>query len=594
MARRPTAPSVAPAGPAETPECSPWRMVAVVFAATLLAYLPALRAGLIWNDSDYVTAPHLRSLAGLGRIWSEVGATEQYYPLLHGAFWVEHRLWGDAPLGYHLANVVLHALAACLLAWVLRRLAVPGAWLAALVFALHPVGVESVAWIAEQKNTLSLGFYLLAALAYLRFDEHRRPVSYALALGCFVCALLTKTTTATLPAALLVVTWWRRGRIDARRDVVPLLPWFGLAAAMGLLSAWVEQTFVGADGAAFALSFAQRGLLAGRIVWFYLGKLLWPADLIFIYPRWTVDAAAAWQWLFPLGLLALIAALWAGRTRTRAPLAALLLFTGSLFPVLGFFNVYGFTFSFVADHWQYLPSLAPIALAAAGLTRMLASVAAPLRCTARVLLVGTLAALTWQQGRLYHDMETFYRTTLVQNPDCWMAHNNLGTLLLERGATDEAIAHYEQTLQLKPDAAKAHNNLGTALRSRHRLPEALAHYEQAVRLEPRFPIAQNNLANALRDSGRAAEAVPHHAEAVRRDPDSADAQNSYGVTLRALGRLPEALTCFEAAARLDPQSAPAQLNLALTLSLLGRPEASAAHYRAARRLNPALPESGAR
>ncbi len=587
----PTPARAAPVFPADLPA---WLTGLAIFIVTLFAYLPALRAAFIWNDSDYVTAPHLRSLRGLWRIWCEVGATEQYYPLLHSAFWVEHRLWGDAPVGYHLANVLQHALAAWLFGCLLRRLAVPGAWLAAFVFALHPVCVESVAWVSEQKNTLSLGFYLLAALAYLRFDETRKVSCYALASACFVLALLSKTTTATLPPALLVVFWWRRGRLDGRRDVAPLLPWFALAAAMGLLSAWVERTFIGADGADFALDFPQRGLLAGRIVWFYLGKLVWPADLIFIYPRWTVDAATGWRWWFPAGVLALLAALWTLRARSRAPLAALLLFVGSLFPVLGFFNVYGFTYSFVADHWQYLPSLALIALASAELTRAFARWPVPLRWIVRMVLVGTLGALTWQQSRMYHDIETFYRTTIAQNPECWMAHNNLGTLLLERGATDEAIVHYERTLAIKPNAAKAHNNLGTALRTLRRPVEALAHYERAVKLEARFAISQNNFANALREAGRSAEALTHHAEAVRLDPGYAEAHNNYGVTLREVGRLPDALARFAEAARLDPHSSQAQLNLAFTLSLLGRDEESARHYREARRLNPALPDLGAR
>lgn len=587
----PTSVRAVPAFPATLPA---WFMGLAIFAVTLFAYLPALRAAFIWNDSDYVTAPHLRSLHGLWRIWSEIGATEQYYPLLHGAFWVEHRLWGDAPIGYHLVNVCQHAFAAWLFGLVLRGLFVPGAWLAAFVFALHPVCVESVAWVSEQKNTLSLVFYLLAALAYLRFDETRKGSSYALASACFVAALLSKTTTATLPPALLVVFWWRRGRLDGRRDVVSLLPWFALAAGMGLLSAWVERTFIGADGADFALNFLQRGLLAGRIIWFYLGKLCWPADLIFIYPRWTMDAAVGWLWLFPAGVLALLAALWAMRARSRAPLAALLLFTGSLFPVLGFFNVYGFTYSFVADHWQYLPSLALIALASAGLTLAWARWPVPWRWTAHVVLIGTLSALTWQQSRMYHDIETFYRTTIAQNPECWMAHNNLGTLLLERGATDEAIEHYERTLAIKPTAAKAHGNLGTALHKLGRSVEALAHYEQAVKLEPRFATSQNNLANALREAGRLTEALPHHAEAVRLDPGYAEAHNNYGVTLREVGRLPDALAHFVEAARLDPTSSQAQLNLAFTLAMLGRDEESARHYREARRLNPALPDLGAR
>src|ERR1700690_3205406 len=346
-------------------------LMALVFCATLIAYLPALGGGFIWNDSDYVTAPALRSLRGLGRIWTEVGSTQQYYPLLHSAFWVQHLFFGDRPMGYHIATVVLHALSAVLLALVLRRLfraAPAGAeWLAALLFALHPVHVESVAWISEQKNTASLAFYLASAFVYLRFDETRRPGSYAAALALFACSLLCKTVTATLPAALLVAFWWKRGRLGMRRDVAPLVPWLALGAAAGLFSSWVERRYIGAQGAGFEISWAARVLVAGRAVWFYLGKLAWPFGLNFVYPRWTVDTADWTQWLFPLGVVGAGAVLWALRARGRGPLAAFLFFTGSLFPALGFVNLYGARYSWVWDHWQYLPDLGPIALAAAAL-----------------------------------------------------------------------------------------------------------------------------------------------------------------------------------------------------------------------------------
>src|SRR5271157_527348 len=197
-----------------------WWTAALILGLTLACYWPALRGELVWDDDAHVTRPEIRSVAGLWQIWSDLHATQQYYPLLHSAFWIEHRLWGDAPLGYHLINVLLHAAAACLLVLILRRLRVAGAWLAGLLFAVHPVCVESVAWISEQKNTLSLVFYLLAALAYLRFDRGRRRKWYALALGLFVLALLSKSVTAMLPGALLLVLFWRRGRLSWRRDVV--------------------------------------------------------------------------------------------------------------------------------------------------------------------------------------------------------------------------------------------------------------------------------------------------------------------------------------------------------------------------------------
>src|SRR5882724_8340241 len=254
---------------------------ALVLLVTLIAYLPALTGEFLWDDMGHVTRPDLQSWYGLWRIWFEVGATQQYYPLLHSACWIEHGIWGDATIGYHLINVLWHATSACLLAAFLRRLAIPGAVLAALVFSLHPVCVESVAWISEQKNTLSTVFCLAAALAWLRFEDERRPARYAIAILFFLAALLTKTVTATLPAALLVVAWWRRGRLSWRDDVQPLLLWLILGLAAGLGTAWLESAQIGAGGGDFALGALERGLLAGRVVWFYLGKLLWPFGLTF-------------------------------------------------------------------------------------------------------------------------------------------------------------------------------------------------------------------------------------------------------------------------------------------------------------------------
>lgn len=558
-------------------------------AAVVVVYLPALQAGFIWNDSDYVTRPGLRSLSGLGRIWFEVGSTEQYYPLLHSFFWIQHQLWGDAPLGYHLTGVLLHAGSALLLAAGLRRWTIPGAWLAAFVFALHPVAVESVAWVAEQKNTLSLVFYLGAALAYAAFDQRRSGRMYLLATFLFVLALLSKTTTATLPPALWVLLWWRYGRLEWRRDVLPLLPWMGMAAVAGLFSAWVERTYIGADGAEFALSAGERLLLAGRILWFYVGKLVWPFDLVFIYPRWTIAEDGWTQVVYLLAALGALAAAWWVRARTRAPLAAALFFGGSLVPVLGFFNVYGFIFSYVADHWQYLPSLGLIVLACSAATRGAARFPGAVRWVVAVGVLGGLGLLSHRQSRMYRDIERFYRTILADNPAAWMAHNNLGGLLRDRGQLDEAAFHFRETLRYRPHSAKAHANLGTLAQDRRRWPEAVEHYQEAVRRAPGRAEYHNHLAGALRETGRLAEAETHHREAVRLDPTWHVAHNNQGVTLRALGRLPEALAAFQRAAQLDPTSAPAQLNLALTYSLLGREEESRRHYEQARRLNPALP-----
>ncbi len=561
-----------------------------LFVVTLVAYAPAITAEFIWNDSDYVTAPEIRSLSGLGRIWFDVGATEQYYPLLHSAFWVQHQLWGDAPTGYHLVNIFLHATAACLLVAALRRLAIPGAWLAGFIFALHPVYVESVAWISEQKNTLSLVFYLVAALLYLRFEQERRRNLYVAATGVFVLALLSKSVTATLPAALLVVLWWKRGRLEWKRDVRPLLPWLVLGAAMGLFSGWVEKTYVGAQGSEFDLSLLQRSLLAGRVAWFYVGKLFWPADLIFIYPRWPVDPAQAWQWLFSFAVIVALVVLWRIRGRWRAPLAAVLFFGGSLMPTLGFFNVYAFIYSYVADHWQYLPSISLVVLASAGMTRALAAKSAGWRLGLPGALLGVLALLSFHQSRMYADMRTFYATTIAKNPECWMAYNNLGNLLRNRGEFQLARVQLEEALRVRPDLYKVHYNLGNVLWDLRLPADAMRAYERALEVKPDYPDAHNHLGRVLLSQGRRTEALRHLQEALRLDPEYHDARNNLGMALRDLGRLDGAVAEFERVIRAEPMMAAAHLNLALTLSILGRTAEATERYQMARRLNPAIPE----
>ena len=297
-ATQPTQPQTAPAvRPSASPQL--WLLFAGLVLLTLAVYYPAWHGGMLWDDDAHITRVDLRSLSGLWRIWFDVGATQQYYPAAHSAFWVFYQLWGDNTLGYHLANIVLHASSAFLVAVILRRLAIPGAVLAALIFAVHPVNVESVAWMTELKNTLSGVCYLGAALMYLRFDESRERRWYALAAGLFVLALFSKTVTATLPAALLVIFWWQRGRIRWREDVVPLLPFFATGVAGGLLTSVGRARADRRRGPGVSVHARRAGLIAGRAFWFYLGKLVWPADLIFIYPRWQVSQQVAWQYAYP-------------------------------------------------------------------------------------------------------------------------------------------------------------------------------------------------------------------------------------------------------------------------------------------------------
>jgi protein O-mannosyl-transferase len=346
-----------------------WFFGLALFVITTLVYMPVWNGQPIWDDNGHLTKPELQSVAGLKRIWIEPGATQQYYPLVHTFFWIAHRLWGNWPYGYHFLSILLHVLSAMLMLRILRQLEIPGARLATALFALHPIQVESVAWISELKNTLSGVFYLSAGLIYLRFrsqtNGRRQSTLYAFALGLFVLGLLSKSVIATLPAALLVVFWWKRGELSWKGDFIPLIPFFAFGAASGAVTALVERKFIGAEGADFEFSVLERVLIAGRAFWFYLGKLVWPKDLIFIYPRWHINQTVWWQYLFPLAALGLLLALWLLRRRWRGPLAAFLLYGGTLFPALGFVNVYPFLYSFVADHFQYLACVAPLTLAAA-------------------------------------------------------------------------------------------------------------------------------------------------------------------------------------------------------------------------------------
>ena len=579
-------------------------MGALVLCATIFAYLPSLSGALIWNDSDYVTAPGLRSLHGLALIWTKPGATQQYYPLLHSAFWLQHRLWGDNPLGYHVVTVLLHALSAVLLALVLQRLFTvantrryPGAeWIAALLFALHPVHVESVAWISEQKNTLSLALYLGSAFLYLGFERTRRPGAYIAATALFTASLLSKTVTATSPAALLVVAWWRHGKVEWKRDVVPLLPWLAIGAALGLFSGWVEKTYVGAHGSDFDVSAAGRLLVAGRAIWFYAANLAWPFALNFIYPKWSIDPGALWQWLFPAGAMAVAVVLWAVRSRSRGLLAAYLVFVGSLFPALGFVTLYGARYSWVWDHWQYLPDLSLIALGAAGLAAGWRLVAPGLRWLGPGLVAALsmlLGALTWSHCGVFHDNQTLYLETLARNPASWMAHNNLGLAWSKiPGRLGDAIAQYQEALRLKPDIAETHTNLGKAwAETPGRLSDAVAEYEEALRLDPNYADAHFYLANTLVQTGRVPEAIHHYEEALRVQPDLAEASNNLGMTLCRVGRADEGMKRIEAAIRMQPSYAQAHFARGAALLQSGRRDEAAAEYERVLQLRPGDPSA---
>jgi len=549
---------------------------AAVFVSAFIAYWPMLHGGMLWDDIAHITSPEMRSLHGLWRIWFELGATQQYYPLLHSAFWIEHRLWGDALIGYHLTNLLQHCISACLVVLIVRKLQVNGAWLAGWIFALHPVCVEAVAWISEQKSTLSGVFYLAAALVYLSFDQSRKKSQYFAALGLFLLALMSKSVTATLPAALLVVFWWKRGRLEWKRDVTPLLPWFVIGAGAGLFTAWVERTYIGAKGGGYELSLLQHLLLAGRILCFYVGKALWPVDLIFSYPHWQIDTGAWWQYSYLFLVIVAAAGLifLAVRRSWRGPLAGFLFFAGTLFPVLGFLHVYPFRYSYVADHFQYLALLGMVVPAAWLITQGTQSITSS---NSAVYAVGgglllILGFQTFEQSSLYRDSETLYRAMLKRNPDSWMMHNNLGIVLAQiPGRLPDAAEQFQESLEIKPDHANAHLNLGNAYwQMAGRLQDAVAEYHLALQYDPSLAIAHTNLGMIFAQiPGRMPEAVSEFETAVKMKPKDAKTHELLAISLgQTPGRMQDALAEYEKALKIDPKNIEVHMYYADTLATL--------------------------
>jgi Flp pilus assembly protein TadD len=459
-------------------------------------------------------------------------------------------------------------------------LAIPGAWFAAAIFALHPVQVESVAWISELKNTLSVVFCLSAALMYLRLDQTRRLLFYCTAFGLFLLGLGSKTMIAPLPAALLVIFWWKGGRLSLKQDVLSLIPFFAAGIAAGLFTAWVEHNYIGADGSDFDFSIVERCLIAGRAFWFYLGKLFWPVNLIFIYPRWHVSQSIWWQYLFPVAALLVAVFLWLRRSKARGPLAALLLFAGMLFPALGSFNVYPFVFSFVADHFQYLASIAIFVLVAAGLALLSSRFPQHRRflATLSLTILAILGILTYRQSQIYGSAETLYRATLQKNPECWMVHDNLGVALVARGQLDEAITHYYQAIALRPANPRSHYDLGIALRQEGKTNEAIAEYEKALELRPQYEKAHNNLGNIFLQAARLNEAVAHYEKALELQPDYAEAHNNLGNALMQKDSVDDAIAHYEQALRIRPTYGEAHSNLANALVRKNKPDEAIDHY----------------
>jgi tetratricopeptide (TPR) repeat protein len=498
-----------------------WLLGFFLVVATLMAYQPVWHAGFIWDDDTFLTAnPAIKSADGLYRLWF-TASTPDYFPMTSSMLWLEWRLWANNPLGYHLVNVLLHGLSAVLLWRVLLRLNIPGALLAAALFALHPVNVESVAWITERKNTLSMFFYAGTLLCWLKFEDSGRGRWYGLALAAFALALLSKTAVALLPVVLLGIAWWRRGRVGWK-DVRRVVPFFVMAAALCWVTAWFQYHLAIGLDVVRTDGFWSRLAGAGWAVWFYIYKAVLPLNLAFVYPRWQIDAGNVLSYLPLVLLVAAFVLSWRGRRGWgKALFFGLAYFVVMLLPVLGFLNIYFMRYSLVADHWEYFAIVGPIALAAAIIKK-------PVVAAALLLTLGTL---TWKQCGMYTNLETLWQTTLRLNPKCGMAQYNLGSALLQAGRPEEAISHLQRALEIDPGNAQAHNNLGSAFLQQGRVDEAITHFQNALQVNPGYEDAHVNLGIALLQKGRMDEAINHFQKALQLKPADPDIQNNLALFL---------------------------------------------------------------
>lgn len=594
--------------------------IAALFGLVLFAYLPATQATYIWDDDQYVTDnEQLRSVEGLWKIWLEPGATPQYYPLVFSTFWVEYHLWGLHPAGFHLVNILLHALNAVLLFRILTALEVPGAWLAAALFAVTPVHVESVAWISERKNVLSALFYLLAFATYWRFvrlrengggvASARRWLIYVLSLVLFGCALMSKSVTCSLPAAVLLVLWWKKGRLTLQ-DVIPLLPMFAIGIAAGLNTVQMEKYHVGAAGIDWQWSPVERILIAGRVLWFYAIKLVAPHPLIFIYPKWQIDSTVWWQYAFPLSFVVLVVWLWLSRKRLgRGPLVAVLFYAGTLFPALGFIDVYPMRYSFVADHFVYLASIGLIALTAGGA----ATVAVKLRVHKTVSLICAVAVLvifvriSFVRCFDYLNRETLWTATIAANPDCWMAYSNLGTIRFKQQRYFEAAELLRKALRNKiqdeptlDEKADMHYQLGASLYHLGKPQEGTAHFRQALEYYRRVaesespPSAEtyNNLGILCGQLQQHDESIRCFQRALELEPGSIEAEKNLGELYFRLQRLDESAASFRRVLKINSNDAQAHYRLGTIATALGQRQEAVEHFREALRRDPDFAEAG--
>jgi tetratricopeptide (TPR) repeat protein len=563
--------------------------VGALVAAVFAVYWPAITAGFVFDDDVLIMHnPSLDSGDALHRIWC-TSENYEYLPITYTAFLIERRLWGDSASGYHLVSLILHAINALLVWQVLRQLRVPGAWLAALLFAVHPVAASSVAWISEQKNLWGLLFGLISLSCYLTFQADGKRGWYALSLIAFLAALLGKTSIVLAPVVILLCTWWQTGRIR-RKDWLLTAPFFLLSLALGSVTVLFQfQRGIGDSVTPIPIGdYFERFKAAGFAIWFYLGKDLVPVHLSMVYPRWEYSQLTIWP---SLAVLATGGILWRfRRSLGRTALFACGCYLAMALPILGFVKMSFMAYSRVADHFQYCAL--PVAMAVLGAIgvwvcrREWTAERLWLAAATLGMVVILFGVLTWQQAAVYKDSESLWTETLRQNPEAGVAHASLARVLVERGDLDGALRHYSEAARLGPENSYWRYNYGTALKDHGDAARAAVEFREVIRIEPGNVAAHNNLAQVLNELGQFKPALEHAKAAVALAPDSPQTHYNLGNSLAALGDPDRAIVEYRTAVRLGPGGPWAELGWSKALLQVDRPAEAADHAKAALKIDP--------
>jgi tetratricopeptide (TPR) repeat protein len=568
-----------------------WLTVVLICAAVFVVYLPSLKAGFIWDDPEFITDnPHLKNAEGLRTIWFEPRENPHYYPLLLTVFWFLYNVWGDQAAVYHLLNVLLHAANAVLLYRILAGLGLRSAWLAALGFGLHPLHAESVAWVTEMKNTLSAAFYLSAVHVWMRPSFRGGPARvswarFAVVALLFFCALMTKTTTISLPPAIALCECQRHGRLG-RASGAKLAALLAAGLVPAVFSVWVERRL--AVTPPFLLpTFAERLIVTGRSLWFYFSKIVWPSNLAMIYERSPADAGDPLQYGYLLAAAIAVWTLVACRRRLpRGAVGGVLFFVVTLLPIPWLNINFVLFYSWVADHFAYLPSLGLIPVAAAAFHRAVSGWRPAAMAAALGAAVAVPGFLTWRQAHIYEDQVALWSHNVRIAPRQPFPYLMLSDLLWKRGEKDEALALTRKTWDLAGNNPMVYYRLGIALAEKEHFAEAVEAYRRALELQPRTAEFNARMASALAGSGDHGKTVEYLRKALELDREMPEAHNNLAASLFAMGRVDEALAHFHEELRLHPNSAPTHNNLGSALARMGKVDAAAVHLAEAIRLKP--------